>query len=239
MPTDLRSVLENSLQESGTSVRRKISQRRKSGDGRWGKLTPRAPGRKSQAKTPASVSYLPMFSISSSLSARNKPTLAFRPCASAFPFAVCMPRRRAPAARALLTPGTEMHKALRIRRRCPCPCPSTTGDDIVSVSVSPPLLVRVRVCVCAVGLGVRLRLSLWRRQCIRRWLRGRDRGGKRPNWRVEWRDGGRDASPLGIGRIKMKRNCLQRRGWIGKFRHGGSVTVTLDLSWTCWGGDSS
>lgn len=159
----------------------------------------------------------------------NKPTLAFRPCASAFPFAVCMPRRRAPAARALLTPGMEMHKALRIRRRG---CPSTTGD----VSVSPPLRVVVLVRVCGVGLGVRLRLSLWRRQCIRRWLRGRDRGGKRPNWRVEWRDGGRDASPLGIGRIKMKRNCLQRRGWIGKFRHGGSVTVTLDLSWTCWGG---
>lgn len=191
-------------------------------DGR--KLTPRAPGRKSQAKTPASVSYLTMFSISSASLILNKPTLAFRPSASAFPFAVCMPRRRAPAARALLTPGMEMHKALRIRRRCPCP--STTGDD-VNVSVSPPLLVCVRVVrVCGVGLGVRLRLSLWRRQCIRRWLRGRDRGGKRPNWRVEWRDAGRDASPLGIGRIKMKRNCLQRRGWIGKFRHGGSVTVT-------------
>lgn len=130
--------------------------------------------------------------------------MAFRPSASAFPLAVCIPPRPAPAARALFLPDTGMHSDFRIRALCLRS--AATGDD------DGPQLRGSPLRVCGVGLGVRLRLGLWRRQCIRRRLQDRVRGKafelarRAATWLSR-----KYGSPLGIGRMKLQARLSAKR----------------------------
>lgn len=155
-----------------------------------------------------------------------QPTLAFRPSASAFPLAVCIPPRPAPAARALFVPGIDRQSDFRIRALCLRS--AATGDDDGPQLGGPPLR------MCGVGLGVRLRLGLWRRQCIRRCREDRVRGSVLERAELARRTArwlSRKTVPRwgSVARARSEIVC-ERRGWIGKFQHGtwdmGSVTVT-------------